>query len=155
MLRMCRLKNNELVPTTKEKLYKRLDKCLEKLFNASVDNEGRIQCSNASMKVFVTGKEESVKEYFKFMLRKLNESGCKVTDRPSERINTYAVVLFNLLDSDSEQNKILMEYLSRHRGVSYVFLPYANFTDTVMNLLGDGYYLQLGTKPKISKEEDF
>lgn len=78
-----------------------------------------------------------------------------ITDKPSEMINTHSVVLFNLVGCDLEQKNTLMEYINRHRGISYVFLPYYNYSENIMGMFGDGYYLQLGTKPKVSNDDDF
>ena len=155
MIRMCRVKNNTIYDADRKIMVREADECLVRLHNAKRDNEGRIQCFDSSLNIFVTGKAKLVKEYGKYVFKEMRERNCNVTDKPCEMINTYAMVIFDFFDCDREQTETLEEYLRRHRGVSLILLPFSNYSDTVITGYGDGYYLQLGKKPKVAKVKDF
>lgn len=155
MLRMNRLRNNVIEETTKKKMYSKIEKCLIRLHEAKRDNEGRIQCFGSSVKVFVTGKKELVEEYGKFMYNKILKSGYRITKDASESYNTYEMIVFNLFDCDFEQREIIEDYLDKFRGVSFVLLPFINYSDSTMANFGDGFYLQLGEKPLVKNDKAY
>lgn len=152
MIRMCRLVNNEIISATKDMMYDRMVYCLNKLHNAERNSEGRILTKKYSLKIFVTGKRNIVEEYGKFMYNKILKSGYKISRDASEGINIYEMVIFNFFDCDKEQKEILNEYLERHKGVSFVLLPFNNYSETIMSICGDGFYLQVGNRIKESKD---
>lgn len=153
MIRMCRLTDNKIIQVTKDMMYDRMIYCLDKLHKAERNNEGRILSNKHSLRIFVTGKRSIVEEYGKFMYNKVVKSGYKITKDASEGINIYEMVIFDLFDCDNEQKEIMNKYIERYKGVGFVLLPYNNYSENVMSLYGDGFYLQLGNKIVNEKKE--
>ena len=155
MLRICKLQKGFIRNTTKIEMYDELNESLKKLHEAKRDDEGRIKCKNAKLQIIVTGKDKTVKEYGKYMLNKIRKCGFKATNVASEFVNHYEMVVFNFFNCEGEQIDLLNEYIEKYRGVSLILLPYYNFSDGMMSIRGDGFYLQLGNKPKLESSKQF